>query len=31
LLDTGAGFYLDEEELIEEKKKESKIVEIPRE
>jgi hypothetical protein len=30
LLDTGAGFYLEEEDLIEEKKKEKKVVEDPR-
>lgn len=29
LLDTGAGFFLDEEELFEEKKKEENIVEEP--
>ena len=30
LLDTGAGFYLDEEDLIEEKESEKNIVETPR-
>lgn len=29
LLDTGAGFFLDEEELIEEEKKELELVEEP--
>ena len=29
-LDTGAGFYLDEEDLIEEEKKEANLVEDPR-
>jgi hypothetical protein len=29
-LDTGAGFYLDEEDLIEEEKKEANLVEEPR-
>ena len=30
LLDTHAGFYLDEEDLIEEKRKETQLVELPR-
>ena len=30
LIDTGAGFYLDEEDLREEKQKEKQIKELPR-
>jgi hypothetical protein len=30
LLDSGAGFFIDEEELIEEKRKEANIVYEPR-
>jgi hypothetical protein len=30
LIDSGAGFFLDEEDLIVEKEKSKKIVELPR-
>ncbi len=30
LIDTGAGFYLDEDDLEEEKQKETQIIEEPR-
>jgi hypothetical protein len=30
MLDTGAGFFLDEEDLKEEKRKEANVIEEPR-